>query len=125
MISNEKRPPHAPEELVEGRQDVNKITPEALIQNENEAELQRKNVEKLIAVEVDARSDWSQRNREYMAGHLRGNYGQWRECDGDYVRFVGFYPDFKKRIIEAVFDAYGQDMADEIPMPDWMQSPED
>ncbi len=58
-----------------------------------------------------------------MAEYLRQNYGQWRECDGDYIKFVGFYPDFKKRIIEAVFDAYGQDMADEIPMPEWMQEP--
>ncbi len=121
MPSSEQRPSHPPEEAGTKRPHVNEITPEALSQNEKETELQRQNVEKLIAVEVEARHDWSQRHREYMGGYLRENYGQWRECDGDYIKFVGFYPDFKKRIIEAVFDAYGQDMADDIPMPEWMQ----
>ncbi len=110
-----------PAELpVTERPPVNKITPEALRQNAEQDEQAKKNVEKLVQSEVEARLDWDPQLREYMAKYLREHEGQWRECDGDYVKFVGFFPNSDKRIIEAVFDAFGQDVADDIPMPEWM-----
>ncbi len=124
-MSTHERPSQTPEPPKIEEVPVKKITLEGKEQSDEHNEKLNQNVEKLIAEEVEARHDWTAKRREYMATHLRENGGQWRECEGVDIIFIGFYPDYETRRIEAVFEVFGMDMADDIPMPDWMHGPED
>lgn len=122
-MSNE-RPSHPPEvsaNEVEKRPSVHVITPEALVDNERQTEKERVNIERLITEHVEGSVTLEPRMKEYLSEHLRTHWGQWRECDGTDIVFNGFYPNQDRGVIEAVFDVFGQDMADDIPMPEWMK----
>ncbi len=122
-MSNE-RPSHPPEASAndaEKRPSVHVITPEALVENERQAAKERANIERLITEHVEGSITLEPRMKEYLSEYLRTHQGQWREYDGEDIVFNGFYPDYDRRVIEAVFDVFGQDMADDIPMPEWMK----
>ncbi len=120
-MSTKERPSSPPEELEAKKASVHNITPEALLENAQQDKVERRNIENLIAEHVESRLDWSQELRDYLSKYLRENDGQWRQCDAKDVVFNGFYPDYKRRWIEVVLESYGQEIVDDIPMPEWMK----
>lgn len=120
-MSTKERPSSPPEESEAKKGSVYNITPEALLENARQDKVEHRNIENLIAEHVESRLDWSQELRDYLTKYLRENNGQWRQYDGKDVVFNGFYPDYKRRLIEVVLESYGCEIVDEIPMSDWMQ----
>lgn len=105
-------------------------TPEQ--QDRQQAERERRNVEQYCATAIRAHERLLPDAKAYLEAHVKGNYGQWQQCDGEGMVADGFSYDEDRGVVIAYFKVYMQDeegrpiteqyeeVTDEIPVPEGM-----